>query len=80
MEAFPEAVPGEVTPGRWFSLRNEYSRTYRFPNGDTVEVLDGQMLFVSARDTHYIRDGHGALHIIRNTWLSVHITEMEDPR
>ena len=79
IENMPEAKPGNVVPNEWYLILED-QRTYTMESGDIVTVLDGRKLRVSDRDTHYIEDSRGNLHIIRNTWTHVVIAEMEDPR
>lgn len=68
-----------VEKGVWYFIQEE-GRTYTMADGTCLTVLDGRRLRVSDRDTHYIEDRQGDLHIIRNTWNHIIITKMEDPR
>lgn len=46
----------------------ERSRTYEFPNGETVTLENVTHLAVSASGTHRIKTGDGMLHIVPVGW------------
>lgn len=79
LEYEAKAEPGNVVPNEWYMIQED-ERTYTMESGGIVTVFNGRKLRVSDRDTHYIEDSGGDLHIIRNTWNHIVITEMEDPR
>lgn len=58
----------ELTP-----INTERSRTYRFPGGETVKLVNVVAIAVRPSGTHRLKTHDGRLHIVPAGWLHIEI-------